>query len=111
MIRHISVFSRRMDWARHLDELTDDEIDTLEALWEIEPWGDDREDLRFRLTSELIYASGGGKDELPEIYVDYLNLKEQEPPSVEESMEAVREAFGGHGTVFAGDSESYDVGL
>lgn len=75
-----------MDWIRHLDELLPEEVDALWELWQVDPWSDHREDMRFRMLAQL-QSSG----ELPVEVSNYLRLPELEDiPTTEATRDALR---------------------
>ena len=50
-MRHVAFPAGRLgDWDVYIDELGRERLQELEALWEVEPWGDERADRRAKLT-------------------------------------------------------------
>lgn len=83
-----------MDWKTYLDEIGVDEIDVLWAVWQAEPWGDDREDKRWKIIAQAIAASV--HVELPDEVLNYLGRPEPDDVLTEEETAAVLlQAYGG----------------
>ena len=90
---HLSLHCREADWKAFLARLDCDTFLELVALARIEPWGEQREDMRWKLAAIMNGAAKDSDDPFREL--DYLHLGPQEVPTVEDSMANVRAAFGG----------------
>ena len=91
-IRHVAIPAQRFNWRRYLERFSDEEFRTLRALYDIEPWGDEREDYRWRILVNCL--AGLGNAELPDEVLHYLKANQPEM-TAEESAEAVRSMIRG----------------
>jgi hypothetical protein len=75
---------------RFLDDLLCIEVAVLLEIWKQDPWGDEREDMRFRSICANLIACQIGSDKVPDNLMDYLGKNNQGASSVEESIAIMR---------------------
>jgi hypothetical protein len=80
---------------RYLDELDNFEVEVLQALWLIDPWGSERDDLRAREMTAWTIAPWLGENKLPDDFMHYLRIHDNSPRTMEESIQNVRSVLGG----------------
>lgn len=77
MIR-LSLHVGRLDWENVLNELTPRQLHVLMAYTELEPWGDDRHDLRAAVNTQGVMAAMGAKNVDINPLARYLEIHESD---------------------------------
>jgi hypothetical protein len=88
-MRHVAFPAGRLgDWDVYIDELGRERLQELEALWEVEPWGDERADRRAQAHTMILAAAFGNSSAIDPSLFDYLKLDESVPPADPRESEA-----------------------
>jgi len=88
-MRCVAIPAGRFDWDVYVDELGAERIAELEALWAVEPWGDERADRRAEAHTRILAAAFGNSTPIDDCLFDYLELRDAEEETDPETSAAI----------------------